>query len=86
MISNLNLLQGLSPFQIDNLIFFLSQIISNVADAKEEILIQMQKLLNNTNNTLQYFTNSFYEKISNIIKKDSLSSDIYFPNKGNNSH
>ena len=81
VISNLNLLQGLSPFQIDNLIFFLSQIISNVADAKEEILIQMQKLLNNTNNTLQYFTNSFYEKISNIIKKDSLSSDIYFPNK-----
>ena len=81
VISNLNLLQGLSPFQIDNLIFFLSQIISNVADAKEEILIQMQKLFNNSNNTLQYFTNSFYEKISNIIKKDSLSSDIYFPNK-----
>ena len=81
VVSNIDLLQGLSPFQIDNLIFFLSQIITNVADAKEEILTQIQKLLNNTNNTLLYFTNSFYEKISNIIKKDSLSSEIYFPNK-----
>ena len=81
VISNTDLLQGLSPFQIDNLIFFLSQIITNVADAKEEILTQIQKLLNNTNNTLLYFTNSFYEKISNIIKKDSLPSEIYFPNK-----
>ena len=59
----------------------MSQIITNVADAKEEILTQIQKLLNNTNNTLLYFTNSFYEKISNIIKKDSLTSEIYFPNK-----
>ena len=81
VVSNIDLLQGLSPFQIDNLIFFLSQIITNVADAKEEILTQIQKLLNSTNNTLLYFTNSFYEKISNIIKKDSLSSEIYFPNK-----
>ena len=42
----------------------------------------MQKLLNdnNNNNTLLYFTNSFYEKISNIIKKDSIPQEIYFPN------
>ena len=82
VISNINLLQELSPFQLNNLIFFLCHIISNIPDAKEEILTQMQKLLNdnNNNNTLLYFTNSFYEKISNIIKKDSIPQEIYFPN------
>ena len=83
VISNNNLLQELSPFQINNLIFFLCQIISNIPEAKEEILTNMQKLLNDNNNnkTLLYFTNSFYEKITNLIKKDSLNQEIYFPNK-----
>ena len=85
IISNINLLEELSPFQLNNLIFFLCEIISNIPDAKVDILTKIQKLLNNNNDnnnyTLIYFTNSFYEKISNIIKKDSVPSEIYFPEK-----
>ena len=86
IISNVNLLEELSPFQLNNLIFFLCEIISNVPDAKIDILTEMQKLLNNNNDnyTLIYFTNSFYEKISNIIKKESVPSEIYFPEKESN--
>ena len=45
IISNVNLLEELSPFQLNNLIFFLCEIISNVPDAKIDILTEMQKLL-----------------------------------------
>ena len=88
LISNVNLIQNLSHFQLDHLIFFLYHIISNISDTKIEILSQIQKLnlnLNNsndtTNNAITYFINSFYEKISFIIKKESLPSEIYFPEK-----
>ena len=88
LISNVNLIQNLSYFQLDHLIFFLYHIISNISDTKIEILSQIQKLnlnLNNsndtTNNAITYFINSFYEKISFIIKKESLPSEIYFPEK-----
>ena len=86
LISDVNLIQNLSHFQIDHLIFFLYHIISNVSDTKIEILSQIQKLkLNsandNINNAVVYFINSFYEKISFIIKKESLPSEILFPEK-----
>ena len=85
IISNINLIQNLSPFQLNNLIVLLYHIISNVPDAKIEILSQMQKIKNNSDNnnnlTLSYFINSFYEKISNIIKKDSIPNEIYFIEK-----
>ena len=88
LISNVTMIQNLSHFQLDHLIFFLYHIISNISDTKIEILSQIQKLnlnLNNsndtTNNAITYFINSFYEKISFIIKKESLPSEIYFPEK-----
>ena len=88
LISNVTVIQNLSHFQLDHLIFFLYHIISNISDTKIEILSQIQKLnlnLNNsndtTNNAITYFINSFYEKISFIIKKESLPSEIYFPEK-----
>ena len=85
ILSNVDFLEKLSPFQLNNLIFFLYHIISNISEAKTEILIHIQKLSNDDNNinncTLQYFINSFYEKMSNIIKKDSLPSEINFPSK-----
>ena len=88
LISNVTMIQNLSHFQLDHLIFFLYHIISNIPDTKIEILSQIQKLnlnLNNsndtTNNAITYFINSFYEKISFIIKKESLPSEIYFPEK-----
>ena len=88
LISNVTMVQNLSHFQLDHLIFFLYHIISNISDTKIEILSQIQKLnlnLNNsndtTNNAITYFINSFYEKISFIIKKESLPSEIYFPEK-----
>ena len=34
-----------------------------------------------SNETITYFINSFYEKISNLIHKDSVPEDIYFPDK-----
>ena len=88
LISNVTMIQNLSHFQLDHLIFFLYHIISNISDTKIEILSQIQKLnlnLNNsndtTNNAITYFINSFYEKISFIIKKESLPCEIYFPEK-----
>ena len=86
LISDNDLIQSLSHFQINNLIFFLYHIISNISDTKIEILSQIQKLkLNNSNdninNAITYFINSFYEKISFIIKKESLPSEILFPEK-----
>ena len=86
LISNVNMIQNLSHFQLDHLIFFLYHIISNISDTKIEILSQIQKLkLNNSNDTLNnaitYFINSFYEKTSFIIKRDSLPSEIFFPEK-----
>ena len=88
LISNVTMIQNLSHFQLDHLIFFLYHIISNISDTKIEILSQIQKLnlnLNNSNDTknnaITYFINSFYEKISFIIKKESLPSEIYFPEK-----
>ena len=88
LISNVTMIENLSHFQLDHLIFFLYHIISNISDTKIEILSQIQKLnlnLNNsndtTNNAITYFINSFYEKISFIIKKESLPSEIYFPEK-----
>ena len=88
ILSNNNFLKNLSPFQLNNLIFFLYHIISNIPEAKIQLLIQIQKIKtesNNNNYSLLYFINSFYEKISNIIKKSSLPSEIaYFPEKDNN--
>ena len=88
LISKVTMIENLSHFQLDHLIFFLYHIISNISDTKIEILSQIQKLnlnLNNsndtTNNAITYFINSFYEKISFIIKKESLPSEIYFPEK-----
>ena len=88
LISNVTMIENLSHFQLDHLIFFLYHIISNISDTKIEILSQIQKLnlnLNNsndtTNNAITYFINSFYEKISFIIKKESLPSEVYFPEK-----
>ena len=86
LITNVNMIQNLSHFQLDHLIFFLYHIISNISDTKIEILSQIQKLkLNNSNDTLNnaitYFINSFYEKTSFIIKRDSLPSEIFFPEK-----
>ena len=88
LISNVTMIENLSHFQLDHLIFFLYHIISNISDTKIEILSQIQKLnlnLNNSNDTINnaitYFINSFYEKISFIIKKESLPSEIYFPEK-----
>jgi hypothetical protein len=84
VLSNINLLQNLSPFQLNNLIFFLYQIISNISDTKIEIFSQMKQLTNYANNSssILYFQNSFYEKMTNLIKKDeSNNNDIYFPEK-----
>ena len=83
VISNTNFLEKLSPFQLNNLIIFLYHIISTFPEAKKEILTQIQNILNDESNnyTLLYFTNSFYEKVSNLIKKESLDSEIYFPEK-----
>ena len=62
VLSNINLLQNLSPFQLNNLIFFLYQIISNISDTKIEIFSQMKQLTNYANNSssILYFQNSFY--------------------------
>ena len=90
LIKDNNFLQNLSPFQYNNLIFFLYHIISNISEAKIDILSTIQKIktdtdnntIDNKNYSLIYFINSFYEKISNIIKKSSLPNEItYFPEK-----
>ena len=83
MITNSNFLQNLSPFQLNNLIFFLYHILSKISEGKNEIFTNIQKIRNNNYNnyTIEYFINSFYEKVSNLIKKNSLSSEIYFPEK-----
>ena len=89
-ISNINFISSLSPFQLDNLIEFLYFLMANIQYAKKEILSCIQKLNPNNNNndinmdsndTIAYFTNSFYEKISNLIHGDSVPEDIYFPEK-----
>ena len=90
LISNENFISSLSPFQLDNLITFLYYLMSNIPYAQNDILANVQKLNTNTNNndinmvtndTLLYFINSFYEKISNLIHKDSVPVDAYFPEK-----
>jgi uncharacterized protein YdcH (DUF465 family) len=90
LISNENFISSLSPFQLDNLITFLYYLMSNIPYAQNDILANIQKLNSNTNNndlnmvtndTLLYFINSFYEKISNLIHKDSVPVDAYFPEK-----
>ena len=83
IISNEKFLSILSPLQINNLITFLCQLITNIPYAKKEIITAVGKYNpnNNSNNTLLYFANSFYEKISNIVHKDSIPEDVYFPEK-----
>jgi len=63
---------------------------SNIPYAKKDILSCIQKLHQNNNNhdinmvsneTITYFINSFYEKISNLIQKDSWPEDIFYPEK-----
>ena len=65
---------------------------ANIHYDKKDILSCVQKLHpnNNSNNndinmesndTINYFTNSFYEKISNLIHKDSVPEDVFFPEK-----
>ena len=63
--------------------------ISNFSYEKKDIFSCIQKYNSNNNNdmfiesndTIKYFVNSFYEKISNLIHKDSVPEDIYFPEK-----
>ena len=82
-------ISSLSPFQIENLIEFLYFLISNFSYEKKDIFSCIQKYNSNNNNdmfiesndTIKYFVNSFYEKISNLIHKDSVPEDIYFPEK-----
>jgi uncharacterized protein YdcH (DUF465 family) len=89
LLSNENCISSLSPFQIDNLIEFLYFLIENIPYAKKDILYCIQKLNPNNNNdinmelndTIIYFTNSFYEKISNLIRRDSVPEDTFFPEK-----
>ena len=90
LLSKENFISSLSPIQINNLIIFLYHLMSNIPYAKKDILSCIQKLHQNNNNhdinmvsneTITYFINSFYEKISNLIHKDSVPEDIYFPDK-----
>ena len=89
LLSNENCISSLSPFQIDNLIEFLYFLIENIPYAKKDILYCIQKLNPNNNNdinmelndTIIYFSNSFYEKISNLIRRDSVPEDTFFPDK-----
>ena len=90
-VSNQNFISSLSPFQLDNLIEFLYFLMANIQYDKKDILSCIQKLNPNisnnndinmeSNDTITYFTNSFYEKISNLIHKDSVPEDIFFPEK-----
>ena len=89
LISNENFLASLSLFQLDNLIEFLYYLISNIPSAKIDILSCVQKYNSNNNNDVNmspndsiiYFVNSFYEKISNLIHKDSVPENFSFPEK-----
>ena len=89
LLSNGQYISSLSPFQIENLIEFLYFLISNFSYEKKDIFSCIQKYNSNNNNdmfiesndTIKYFVNSFYEKISNLIHKDSVPEDIYFPEK-----
>ena len=89
LISNEKFISSLSPFQIDNLISFLYFLMSNIPFAKKDILSCIQKYSPNNNNdinmtsndTILYFVNSFYDKMSNLIHRDSIPNDIYFPEK-----
>ena len=89
LLSNAQYISSLSPFQIENLIEFLYFLISNFSYEKKDIFSCIQKYNSNNNNdmfiesndTIKYFVNSFYEKISNLIHKDSVPEDIYFPEK-----
>ncbi len=94
LLLNENFIQSLSPIQLNNLIIFLYHLMSNIPFAKKDILMCIQKLYqNNSNNntdmdivnlskdTIIYFLNSFYEKITNLFHKDSVPEDIYFPEK-----
>ena len=90
-VSNQNFISSLSLFQLDNLIEFLYFLMANIQYDKKDILSCIQKLNPNisnnndinmeSNDTITYFTNSFYEKISNLIHKDSVPEDIFFPEK-----
>ena len=88
LLSNGQYISSLSPFQIENLIEFLYFLISNFSYEKKDIFSCIQKYNSNnndmfieSNDTIKYFVNSFYEKISNLIHKDSVPEDIYFPEK-----
>ena len=90
LISNENYVSSLSPFQLDNLIILLYYLLSNISYAQNDILSCIQKLNPNSNNndvymisndTLLYFINSFYDKISNLMHKDSVREDMFFPEK-----
>ena len=90
LISNENFVASLSPFQLDNIIILLYYLMSNISYAQNDILSCIQKLNPSSNNndvnmisndTLLYFINSFYEKVSNLIHKDSVSEDMFFPDK-----
>ena len=88
LLSNAQYISSLSPFQIENLIEFLYFLISNFSYEKKDIFSCIQKYNSNnndmfieSNDTIKYFVNSFYEKISNLIHKDSVPEDIYFPEK-----
>ena len=90
LISNEIFLASLSPFQTDNLIEFLYYLISNIPSAKIDILSSIQKYNTNSNindgnmianDTIIYFINSFNEKISNLIHKDSVPENIFFLEK-----
>ena len=89
LLLNENFIPSLSPIQLNNLIIFLYHLMSNIPFAKKDILTRIQKIYQSNNDndiniskdTIAYFLNSFYEKISNLIHKDSVPEDIYFPDK-----
>ena len=90
LLSNENFISYLSPFQLDNLIIFLYHLISNVPYAKKRIITCIQKLNGNANSndvnmissdTTKYFINSFYEKISNLIRQETWGDEYYYPEK-----
>ena len=89
LISNEQYISSLFPSQLDNLIEFLYFLISNITYAKKDILSCIQKyntsnnndIIMDSNDTIKYFSNSFFEKISNLLHKDSFLEDKNFQEK-----
>ena len=70
-LSNVNFIMDLSPIQINNLISFLIKFVSNIPHAKEEIFSIVEKIIS-TNNSVLYFKNSFFEKMTSYFQKQNI--------------